>query len=175
MIGATRNVAWGRALLSVSVGSPRGAWRRALSSVSFGRRDGGLAATLPASRPHGLEVVEDFVTEEEEAALMQLAQNIMGDRRYEAEHYDSIISGFRECFIDRFFDPKVARVVERMRTWAWAQTEQVVHVERHARMSTHRYVGRAPVLYAAVVVRLSQFQCCPENAASGHGLAVISD
>jgi hypothetical protein len=131
MIGAKRPVAWHAracgALLSVSVGPPRCAWRRALSSVSFGRGDGGLSATLPASRPNGLEVVEDFVTEEEEAALMQLAQDIMGDRRYETEHYDSVISGFRECFIDRFFDPKVARVVERMRAWAWAQTEQVVH------------------------------------------------
>jgi hypothetical protein len=116
MIGATRPTARSALVL-----------RRTLSSVSFERRDGSLAATLPATRPHGLEVVEDFVTVEEEAALMRLAQDIMGDRRYETEHYDGVISGFRECFVERFFDPKVARVVERMRGWAWAQTEQVVH------------------------------------------------
>lgn len=101
-------------------------FQRGLSSASVKHRGGQFEQQheyLVARRPQGLQVVENFVTAEEEEALLKLAQEIMGDRQYQMEHFDSVISGYRECFVDRFFDPKVATVVDRMRAWAWHETQ----------------------------------------------------
>jgi len=97
----------------------RGLEARPLSSIVFGHTE---IERRSGARPHGLKVFEDFVSADEEQAVMDLADTIMHDREYRDDHYDGVITRYRECFLDNFPDPKVAAVVQRMRLWAWRET-----------------------------------------------------
>ena len=47
--------------------------------------------------PRGIFLVDDFVGEDEEASLVGVADGVLGKRKYEGRHWDSVIQGFREC------------------------------------------------------------------------------
>ena len=74
--------------------------------------------------PPGFVVRPDFVTEAEEAAFLSIANDIMAERPYRGDHYDSVISGYRECFVERWVDAAAEAAATRAREYAWEATAE---------------------------------------------------
>ena len=75
----------------------------------------------PALLAAGLVLQHDFISEAEERELVALADERLVDETYAEEHYDSVISGYRECGvpITEILAPGAAAAVQRMRQCAW--------------------------------------------------------
>ena len=99
----------------------------------------------------GLVVVHDFASTTEEAALLREADERLRSKPYETEHYDSIITGFRECAVESFANADAAEAVRRMRLLAWQTTAgaprrgtrlfphaQLIDIEPQGCISAHR-------------------------------------
>ena len=68
--------------------------RRFLSTAGRPKR---TMRVLGQHTPRGIFLVDDFVGEDEGASLVGVADGVLGKRKYEGRHWDSVIQGFREC------------------------------------------------------------------------------
>lgn len=117
----------------------RGAWRALSTGATtpgwldfvFGRRCGGAAGAAgaagasdadPVAAGLGLVLHHNFITEQEEAALLAHADRLLLGTDYSQAHYDQVIERYREASVTTFDDPDAAAAVRRLRLTGWAAT-----------------------------------------------------
>eukprot|EP01048_Picozoa_sp_COSAG05_P031356 COSAG05_NODE_11407_length_515_cov_0.612981_1_plen_150_part_01 len=72
----------------------------------------------------GLLLRHGFASHAEEAALVAIADQQMRGQLYESEHYDSVITSYRECAVSDFSaDADADAAVRRLRLTAWQVTD----------------------------------------------------
>ena len=99
----------------------------------------------------GLFVFDEFVTVEEELGFSRCADEALSEMPYAGDHYDSVITQYRECPMSDFPDLGADAAFRRMRMIAWQATNgaprrgrglypyaQVIDLSPDGKISAHR-------------------------------------
>lgn len=112
-----------------------------------------VTVETPELAAAGLVLRHEFVTHSEEADLVALANEKLADEPYVEDHYDGVISGYRECGVPilEIHRPGAAAAVQRQREVAWSVTHgakrrgigmfphvQVIDMPASGRINAHR-------------------------------------
>ncbi|XP_039626425.1 alpha-ketoglutarate-dependent dioxygenase alkB homolog 7, mitochondrial [Polypterus senegalus] len=75
----------------------------------------------------GAEIREDFISEEEERALLEELEPVLKRKRYEYDHWDDAIHGYRETERSQW-NEKNSRVLQRVRDVAFPPGVKQLHL-----------------------------------------------
>ena len=71
-----------------------------------------------------MAVHDDFVTRDEEESLLKEAQRVLRKVRYEKDHWDKAIAGYRETEMSGWYDKRNQEVITRTRAFVFSDEDQ---------------------------------------------------
>jgi hypothetical protein len=148
-----------------------------------------ITQETPELTAAGLVLQHEFITRDEEAELLSLADERLAGEAYVDDHYDGVISGYRECAVPilEIDAPGAAAAVQRMRQAAWDATHgakqrgigmfphvQVIDMPPTGRINAHRdnmkMFGEFTTglnLLSSAVLRFEPFWAASESPGEG--------